>query len=124
MVMVMERGDASGAWYWKGLPTRTLMFERQKSAPGHKSAKECLTVMCCGNASRNHRLKFVVIGKAKKNHDHSRIPKQTAFLPIITTRKEHGCIGRFFKIYSTSILFQKFGLSCKRENYHRKQCCH
>jgi hypothetical protein len=27
MVMV-ERGDATGAWYWKGLPTRTLEFER------------------------------------------------------------------------------------------------
>jgi hypothetical protein len=27
------------------------------------------------------------------------------------------------KIVSTSILFQKFGLSWKRENYHTKHCC-
>jgi hypothetical protein len=64
MVMVVDRGDATGAWYCKGLPTRTL--ERQKCAPGHKSSKECLKVMCCGNASRNHKLKLVVTGKAKK----------------------------------------------------------
>jgi hypothetical protein len=29
MVMVVERGDATGAWYWRGLPTRTLVFERR-----------------------------------------------------------------------------------------------
>jgi hypothetical protein len=46
--------DESGL-YWKGLPTRTLAFERERCAPGHKSSKDCLTVMCCGNASRNHK---------------------------------------------------------------------
>jgi hypothetical protein len=42
---------------------------------------------------------------------------------LITTRKEHGWTGKFFKIGSTSILFQKFGLYWTREDYHRKQCC-
>jgi hypothetical protein len=65
LVMVVERGDDTSAWYWKGLPTRTLAFERQKCAPRLKSSKECLMVMCCGNASGNHKLKMVVIGKAK-----------------------------------------------------------
>jgi hypothetical protein len=74
MVMVVEKGDATGAWYWKGLPIRTLTFEKQKCAPGHKSSKECLTVICCGNASRNHKLKLVETGKAK-NHNCSRVPK-------------------------------------------------
>jgi hypothetical protein len=64
VLMVMERGDATGAWYWKGLPTTTLAFERQKSAPRHKSSKEHVTVMCCGNVSGNHKLE--VIGKAIK----------------------------------------------------------
>jgi hypothetical protein len=61
----VERGDATGAWYWKGLPTKTLVFERQKCAPGHKLLKDHIMVMCCGNASGNHRPKLVVIGKAK-----------------------------------------------------------
>jgi hypothetical protein len=50
----------------KVLPTRTLAFEREKGAPRHKSSRECLMVMCCGNASGNNELKLVVIGKAKK----------------------------------------------------------
>jgi hypothetical protein len=54
------------AWYWKGLPTRTLAFERQKCAHRHKSSKERLVVMCSGNATRSHKLKLEVIGKAKK----------------------------------------------------------
>jgi hypothetical protein len=58
----------------------------------------------------HHKLKLVVTGKAK-NHDHSRVPKQAAFLSINTIKKEHGWIGRLLKIVSTSILFQKFGLS-------------
>jgi endonuclease III len=64
--MVVERGDATGAWYWKGLPTRTLAFVRQKCAPRHKSSKECLMDMCCGNASGSHKLKRTLIRKAKK----------------------------------------------------------
>jgi hypothetical protein len=66
MVMVVDRGDATGAWYRKGLPTRTLTFERQKCAPRHKSSEERLMVMCCENTSGNHKLKLVVIGKSKK----------------------------------------------------------
>jgi hypothetical protein len=58
--------DESGL-YWKGLPTRTLVFEREKCAPGHKSSEERLTVICCGNASGNHKLKLVAIGKLEKN---------------------------------------------------------
>jgi hypothetical protein len=34
-------GNVSGL-YWKGLPTRTLGFERQKCAPEHKSSKNTL----------------------------------------------------------------------------------
>jgi hypothetical protein len=66
VVMVVERRNAAGAWYWKGLPTRTLSFERQKCAPGHKLSEEHLTVLCCGNVFRNHKLKLAVIGKAKE----------------------------------------------------------
>jgi hypothetical protein len=53
MVMVVEREDVTGVLTWKGLQTGTLAFERQKCAPQHKSSKEHLTAMCCGNASTN-----------------------------------------------------------------------
>jgi hypothetical protein len=53
-------------------------------------------------------VKLVVIGRTN-NRDPSRLPKQTAFLSIIATRKEHGWKGRFLKIGSTSILFSSLG---------------
>lgn len=52
--------------YWKCLPSRTLASEAEKRAPGHKSSKERVTVMPCANASGTHKLKLLVIGKAKK----------------------------------------------------------
>ncbi|PNF43064.1 Jerky protein homolog-like [Cryptotermes secundus] len=52
--------------YWKCLPTRTLAFQNERQAPGHKSSKERLTVLCCSNASGTHKLIPVVIGKAKR----------------------------------------------------------
>jgi hypothetical protein len=52
--------------YWKRLTTRTLAFQNEKQAPGHKSSKERLTAMCCSNASGTHKLTPVVIGKAKR----------------------------------------------------------
>jgi hypothetical protein len=66
--------------------------------------------MWCGNALGHHKLKLVMLGKAKKPC-FLKVPKQTAFLSIIATRKEPGWIGRFLKINSTTILFQKFRLS-------------
>jgi hypothetical protein len=44
--------------------------------------------MQCENVSKNHKLQLVVIWKAKKRN-HSRVPKQSAFLLITTTRNEN-----------------------------------
>lgn len=57
--------DESGL-YWKCLPTKTLAFQTEKNAPGHKVSKERLTILTCSNASGTKKLKMVVIGKAKK----------------------------------------------------------
>jgi hypothetical protein len=77
--------DVSGL-YWKGLPTRTIIFEREKCTPGHKSSTEGLTVTSCGNASGNHKLKPKQKKKKKKKKNCSRLQWQTAFLSIIKTR--------------------------------------
>jgi len=65
--------------YWMCLPTQTLAMSKEKSTPGHKSFKKRITVMCCGNASETHKMKLLVIGKAK-NLDHLREPKWKIFL--------------------------------------------
>jgi hypothetical protein len=38
-----------------------------------------------------------------QKNSRSRLPKQTAFLSIITLREEHGFIGRYLKTDTTSI---------------------
>lgn len=57
--------DESGL-YWKCLPSKTQAAEQERSAPGHKSSKERLTVLCCSNAADTHKLNLLVIGKANK----------------------------------------------------------
>jgi hypothetical protein len=57
--------DESGL-FWKMMPSTTLAAQSEKSAPGHKSSKERLTIMTCSNASGAHKIKLTVIGRAKK----------------------------------------------------------
>jgi hypothetical protein len=108
VVRVLERGDATGVWYWKGFPTKTLAFERHKCVPGHKTSKECLMVMCCENATKNHKLKFVLIRNAKKPQ--SVQGTDTKCIPVHYYNQNGAWINIFLKD-STSILFQKFMIS-------------
>lgn len=51
---------------WRCLPTSTLAGGDEKSAKGFKKNKDRLTVLLCANASGDHQLTPVVIGKYKK----------------------------------------------------------
>ena len=57
--------DESGL-YWKLLPDKTYVSTSEKVAPGTKTEKQRITFLCGANASGSHRLKLLVIGKAKK----------------------------------------------------------
>lgn len=57
--------DETGLNY-KALPTKTLASLSEKYAPGYKMQKQRITAMVCANASGNHRLPLLLIGKAKK----------------------------------------------------------
>ncbi|UYV73990.1 JRKL, partial [Cordylochernes scorpioides] len=50
----------------KCLPTQTLAYQNEKQSPGIKMSKERIKILCCGNATGNHKLKLVLIGKSKK----------------------------------------------------------
>jgi hypothetical protein len=56
--------DESGL-FWKLLPDRTLVTSTEKTAPGRKTSKERITFLTCCNADGSHRLKLLVIAKAK-----------------------------------------------------------
>lgn len=56
--------DESGL-FWRLLPKKTFVHRAEASAPGRKLAKDRITFMPCANASGNHKLELLVIGKSK-----------------------------------------------------------
>lgn len=60
----LYNADETGL-YWKLLPTKTFVSSMEKTAPGRKTEKQRITFLACTNASGNHKLKPLVIGKAK-----------------------------------------------------------
>lgn len=51
---------------WKALPRKSLASRRETAAPGFKVSKERITGMVCANASGDHVLPLLVIGKSRK----------------------------------------------------------
>lgn len=51
---------------FKGLPRRTNVSSNEKTAPGKKVPKERVTIMPCVNATGNHKLPLMMIGKSAK----------------------------------------------------------
>lgn len=66
--------------YWKAMPTRTLVGENERSAPGFKIKKDRITVLCCANASGEHKLKLAVIGKSRNPRAFKNV--NTTLLPV------------------------------------------
>jgi hypothetical protein len=66
--------------YWKALPSKTIVSQEEKSAPGHKSSKERKTVLACSNASGTHKLQLVCVGKSKKPRSFMGIEKR--YFPV------------------------------------------
>lgn len=53
------------ALFWRMLPEKTYVSANEKCITGRKKAKERITVLLCSNASGSHKLKPLVVGKAK-----------------------------------------------------------
>lgn len=51
--------------YWKLLPEKTYVGPEEKTAPGRKTEKQRVTFLACTNAAGDHKVKPLVIGKAK-----------------------------------------------------------
>nr|XP_022906094.1 jerky protein homolog-like [Onthophagus taurus] len=66
------------ALFWKLLPDRTLVHAGERTAPGRKTSKERVTFLACTNGDGTHKLKMLVIGKAKN----PRAFKNCACLPV------------------------------------------
>jgi hypothetical protein len=81
--------DESGL-FWKVLPMKTLVHEKEKSAPGRKISKERITFMPCANASGSHKLKLLVLGKANK----PRAFKNCSNLPVVYKGQKKAWVTR------------------------------
>nr|KAF6463386.1 tigger transposable element derived 1 [Molossus molossus] len=47
--------------FWKKMPKRTYITQEEKSLPGHKPMKDRLTLLLCGNASGDFKLKPLLV---------------------------------------------------------------
>ncbi|GFQ91990.1 tigger transposable element-derived protein 1 [Trichonephila clavata] len=57
--------DESGL-YWKKMPEKTFIAKHSKSVPGHKTAKDRITILFCSNVSGDYIMKRLVINKSKQ----------------------------------------------------------
>ena len=53
-------GDKIGL-FWKKFPNRTFLTEEEKVLPGHKPMKDRLTLLMCGNASGDFKVKPILV---------------------------------------------------------------
>ena len=63
--LVLEQlynADETGL-YWRVLPKTTLASAVEKDAPGGKSQKDRVTILGCANATGQHKLKPVLVGR-------------------------------------------------------------
>lgn len=60
----LYNADETGL-YWQLLPDKTYVSLAEKTAPGLKISKRRLTFLGCTNAAGSHKVKPLVIGKAK-----------------------------------------------------------
>lgn len=60
----LYNADETGL-FWRLLPEKTLVKGDEKTAPGRKAEKARLTFLACTNATGEHKIRPLVIGKAK-----------------------------------------------------------
>ncbi|XP_060845567.1 jerky protein homolog-like [Rhopalosiphum padi] len=60
---------------WKAFPRKSLAPRRESSAPGYKVGKDKITAIVCANASGDHALPLLVIGKTIKPRCFKNVPQ-------------------------------------------------
>lgn len=65
LIYQLYNADETGL-YWKAAPSNTQAAKNEKHIPGRKTPKDRLSALACANADGTHRLKPMLVGKAKK----------------------------------------------------------
>jgi len=51
--------------FWKNMPRRTYITEEVEALPGHKPRKDRLTLLLCGNASGDFKIKPLHVDRSE-----------------------------------------------------------
>jgi len=69
--------------FWKKMPHRTYITQEEKALPGHKSMKDRLTLLFCGNASGDCKLKPLLIYHSENPRAFKKHNVQKTQLPVM-----------------------------------------
>ncbi|KAM9226313.1 tigger transposable element-derived protein 1-like [Dugong dugon] len=86
---------------WKKMPNRTYVHKSAKESPGHKTRKDRLTLVLCGNAA-GHMIKPGVVYRAK--NPRALKNKNKNYLPVFWQHNQ--------KAWVTAILFMQWFHQC------------
>ncbi|XP_042322498.1 tigger transposable element-derived protein 1-like [Sceloporus undulatus] len=87
--------------FWKKMPNRTFIHKNAKVAPGHKTWKERLTLVLCGNAA-GHMIKPGVVYRSK--NPRALQNKNKHYLPVFWQHEKKVCV--------TTIVFMEWFHQC------------
>ena len=113
----LYNADETGL-YWRVLPTTTLASAREKEAPGVKSSKDRVTLLGCVNATGQHKLQPVLIGKYKKPRCFKNV--NMSALPVHYTAQKNAWMNS--DIFETWF-HQQFVPAVKRHLQHKSLPC-
>jgi len=105
--------------FWKKMPRRTYITREEKSMPGHKPMKDRLTLLLCGNASGDFKVKPLLIYHSENPRAFKANNVIKGRLPVIWRSNTKAWLTRQI---CTEWVHEVFGPVVK--NIWRKRSCH
>lgn len=87
------------AIYWHALPNATLASSAELSADGFKPERKRITLLVCANATGNHKLELLTIGKSRKPNSFKEFHDNQIINPNIYFNNSNACMVR--EIFAT-----------------------
>ena len=82
--------------FWKKMPSRTYITKEEKSLPGHKPMKDRLTLLLCGNASGDFKIKPMLVYHSDNPRVFKRNNVMKSKLPVMWRANTKAWVTRQF----------------------------
>jgi len=103
-------GDETGL-FWKKLPNRTFITKDEKALPGHKPMKDRFTLLMCGNASGDFKVKPLLVYHSDNPRVFKRNNVMKSKLPVMWRANAKAWVTR--KVF-TEWMLEVFAPSVKK----------